>query len=143
MLVKPWVNHDRLDDEVIAIDLNSGAYYAFEGAAADTWTLLLAGLDPAAIGTRLAERYEVTPLVAAADVARFFEELLAQGLVEAGGELDKPAGGPPPPSGPTERAPYVAPTIEHYDDLADLFALDPIHEVDNAGWPRARRGEAS
>lgn len=143
MLVKPWVNHDRLDDEVIAIDLNSGAYYAFDGAAADAWTLLLTGLDLAAIGIWLAERYEVTASTAEADVARFFAELLAHGLVDSGGEVDESASLAQPRSGPTERAPYVAPTIEHYDDLADLFALDPIHEVDATGWPRARGGEAS
>ena len=29
--VSPWVTHERLDDEVIAINLETGAYYALDG----------------------------------------------------------------------------------------------------------------
>jgi hypothetical protein len=29
--------------------------------------------------------------------------------------------------------------LERYDDIADIIAMDPIHEVDeNAGWPKPR-----
>jgi hypothetical protein len=28
------------------------------------------------------------------------------------------------------------PRLERYTDMKDYFLLDPIHEVDTAGWPR-------
>ena len=43
---------------------------------------------------------------------------------------------PPPPN--AVRKPYTAPAVQKYDDLEDLLLLDPIHEVDEAGWPVAR-----
>ncbi len=30
---------------------------------------------------------------------------------------------------------YVAPVLESFTDMQDLILLDPIHEVDAAGWP--------
>ena len=36
------------------------------------------------------------------------------------------------------KKPYTAPAVQKYDDLEDLLLLDPIHEVDEAGWPVAR-----
>jgi hypothetical protein len=30
---------------------------------------------------------------------------------------------------------YRSPAIERFDDLEELLVLDPIHEVDEAGWP--------
>jgi hypothetical protein len=29
--------------------------------------------------------------------------------------------------------------IDKYDDMRDLLALDPIHEVDSGGWPLAKK----
>src|SRR5437667_200038 len=37
------VTHERLDDEVIAIDLDSGAYFALDDVAADCWSILASG----------------------------------------------------------------------------------------------------
>ena len=32
---------------------------------------------------------------------------------------------------------FVAPMLERYDDIANIMAVDPIHDVDrSAGWPR-------
>jgi hypothetical protein len=30
---------------------------------------------------------------------------------------------------------WVAPTLTVYADMQDLFQLDPIHDVDETGWP--------
>jgi len=33
-------------------------------------------------------------------------------------------------------APFATPVVEVFNDLADLIAIDPVHEVDaSAGWP--------
>jgi hypothetical protein len=132
-----------LDDEVIAIDLNGGAYFAFDGAAADAWTLLAAGHGPEVIAAELAGRYDVAAAAAAADVAVFADELVAQGL------LDRTESPGTPPAAEwllphiEGRLDYVRPSTDRYDDLADLLKLDPIHEVDDeTGWPVGRQDEA-
>jgi hypothetical protein len=132
--VSPWVTHERLDDEVIAINLETGAYYALDGVAADCWALVAAGTSiDDTIGV-LCERYDVEAPRARADVEAFVSELLHERLVDhddgAISELVLPE--------PTGVKPYAPPAVQKYDDLEDLLLLDPIHEVDEAGWPVAR-----
>jgi hypothetical protein len=134
----PHVTHERLDDEVIAINLETGAYYALDGPSADCWTLVAAGAAPDEMVALLDARYDVSPEVVRADVAAFLAQLVEQGLAA---ETDAPvAAEGDPPALPTGAAavPYAAPSLTRYDDLDDLLLLDPIHEVDDAGWPIAR-----
>jgi Coenzyme PQQ synthesis protein D (PqqD) len=132
------LTHERLDDEVIAIDLESGAYFALDDAAADGWSILAAGgsLDDAI--DAVATRFAVTPDEARPDLERFAEELVEAGLLE---RVD--ADPVPVELGPRANAsrPYRAPAIERFNDLEDLLLLDPIHEVDDAGWPVSRADE--
>jgi hypothetical protein len=145
--LSPWVTHERLDDEVIAINLETGAYYALDGVAADCWTLVAAGQAPDQIVTTLDGRYDVSADTVRDDVAAFLAALVEQGLAA---ETDEPAGGDANGDGDDDdddaevvtadgltRA-YSAPALTRYDDLDDLLLLDPIHEVDDAGWPIAR-----
>jgi hypothetical protein len=129
-----WVKHERLDDEVMVIDLESGAYFAFVAAAADTWTLLAGGADAAAVGSELVTRYEVGPEQAAAEVGAFADQLVGAGLLERG---DPPQGAVLPPAGGV-RLEWQAPTIQRFDDLQDLLLIDPVHEVEPTGWPAGR-----
>jgi hypothetical protein len=32
---------------------------------------------------------------------------------------------------------FEPPTLEHYTDMEYFLLLDPIHEVDESGWPHA------
>ncbi len=145
--LSPWVTHERLDDEVIAINLETGAYYALDGVAADCWTLVAAGQNPDDIVTILDARYDATADTVRDDVTAFLAALVEQGL---GAETDEPASsnGSGNGSGNGDGAAavtadgvtraYTVPALTRYDDLDDLLLLDPIHEVDDAGWPIAR-----
>ena len=72
----------------------------------------------------------MTPLTEASErTAAFLDALVAEGLVS-----DTPG---------TEKrtvevalpATFTAPNLETFTDLQELLMLDPIHEVDAAGWP--------
>ena len=39
----------------------------------------------------------------------------------------------------SERTPFMEPLIEKYEDMQDLLMLDPIYEVDFAGWPVVKK----
>lgn len=134
--VSPWVTHERLDDEVIAINLETGAYYALDGVAADCWVLSAGGSEIDELVVAITERYEVEEPQARSDVTGFLAELLEERLVVAGSDAE-PSPVSPLASLPAKKA-YVAPAVQKYDDLEDLLLLDPIHEVDEAGWPVAR-----
>jgi hypothetical protein len=36
------------------------------------------------------------------------------------------------------KSPFEMPKLSKYTDMEDLLALDPIHEVDEMGWPNAK-----
>ena len=128
------VAHERLDDEVVVINLETGAYYALDGASADCWTLLSRRLPVAAAADLIAERYGVDDRVVRDDVGALAAELVREGLAAwDSGEAQEVNG-----TGvlPTACAPrYDCLRIEKYDDMEELLLLDPIHEVDAAGWP--------
>lgn len=134
--VSPWVTHERLDDEVIAINLETGAYYALDGVAADCWALSASGSATDEIVAVITGRYEVDESQVRADIDQFVERLVAERLIVVGGD-GEPAPGSDLPALAAKK-PYTAPAVQKYDDLEDLLLLDPIHEVDEAGWPVAR-----
>lgn len=128
------VSHERLDDEVIAIDLETGAYFAFDGPAADCWTIAVAGGSVDDIVVALTARYDVSSDTAAADAASFLESLVESGIARVEPEGSSPNAQPAFADFAT-RLPYTTPVVDRYEDLATLLLIDPIHEVDDAGWP--------
>ena len=130
--VCPWVTHERLDDEVIAINLETGAYFVLEGAAAECWTALVDGASPESVARHLQSRYDVTEERALTDSMSVLAELQASAMV---GVVEGDEAGRPAFDGSTVA--YAEPVVQKYDDLEDLLLIDPIHEVDG-GWPVAR-----
>ena len=52
---------------------------------------------------------------------------------------DDAAVAPPNGSAPADAARvFEAPRLEKYTDMQDLVLLDPVHEVDEQGWPQQR-----
>jgi hypothetical protein len=133
--IAAWVTHERLDDEVIAIDLETGIYYGLDDVAAECWTLLAGTASTGDLVSALQARYDAPVHQLEADVAAFVAELLRERLIE-------PRAVDPDHHAPTldrgSATTYTAPVLIRYDDLQDLLLLDPIHEVDEAGWPVAR-----
>ena len=41
------------------------------------------------------------------------------------------------------RLPFAAPVLHKYTDMEDLLLLDPIHDVDESGWPNTNPNNAS
>jgi len=129
----PSVTHERLDDEVIAINLETGIYYALVGTAADVWSALDPTETVSAIAGALAGRYDAALDEVQADVEAFVLRLEAAGLLAERATTAETRGALPPLP-PDSR--WVAPEFEEYRDMADLVLLDPIHQVDETGWPR-------
>jgi hypothetical protein len=131
--IGPEIVHETVDDEVIAIDLASGSYYSLAGSGPVIWELLGSGVSEAAIVTALAVQFEAEEVEIGAAVSALLGQLRENGLVvsEEGAPKEAPA-----TPGPGEKVPFEAPRLERYTDMKDYFLLDPIHEVDTAGWPR-------
>ena len=130
--VRPTVRHERLEDEVIAIDLESGAYFALDDVAAVCWSVLAGGATLDAAVDATVARFDVASETAQRDIEHFVDELVRVGLLGPADQAPESAG---VPDAATELRAYKPPAIERFDDLEELLVLDPIHEVDEAGWP--------
>jgi hypothetical protein len=133
--VRSSVTHERLDDEVIAIDLESGSYFALDDVAADCWSILAGGGSLDAAVDAVVERFDVAPDTARSDVEWFAEQLVREQLLEPS---DAAPISVPAPRRVGRTCEYRRPAIERFNDLEELLLLDPIHEVDEAGWPVTR-----
>jgi hypothetical protein len=137
--------HDTIDNETIAINQLSGTYYSLEGAAAVAWQMLRDGASVPDIAWRLESMYDVQSGPLQDSVAAFVRELLAEELiVEAAHGLDGAAGGnglgPAAADLPADatdgpRPPFAGLRLQRYNDLEVMLLADPIHEVDDTGWP--------
>ena len=124
--------HERLDDEVVAIDLERATYYGMAGTAADIWTSFEQPATLGGVARALARRYGAPLDGVRADVTRFASRLEAEGLLVRAATVK----GPRWPDGaePAGRS-WETPVVEAYDDMAHLLLPEPTRLVDEAGWP--------
>jgi hypothetical protein len=127
------VVHEEVDGEVIAIDLSGGAYYSIAGSGTAIWAQLAAGASEEEIRAAVATRFDADPETVAGEVAGLLERLRECGLVVA---VEQEGETPTLPPAAGEKEPFEPPRFERYTDMKDYFLLDPIHEVDAAGWPK-------
>jgi len=130
--------HETIDNEVVIVDLERGYYFSLRSTAAEIWTSILAGLSMDLIVNKLSKHYEIENSQIEGSVSNFIHELLEENIII-------PAISGVGAEGVTNQEPqvtkyetpdeYTNPEIEKYTDMAELLLLDPIHEVDESGWP--------
>ena len=136
----PTVTHETIDGEAVIINLDSGNYYSLVEAGSVIWALVERGASASEVQDLLQQTYQG----AATDIDQGVEELLAQlqqenlivavdeGLTVVPGELLQVV----PSSNGHEKPLFNAPSLNKYSDMQELLLLDPIHDVDDAGWPK-------
>jgi hypothetical protein len=133
-VTNPQVIHETIDGETIIIDLATGTYFSLQGAAPAIWNALVAGESDEQLIARLQSVYAADAAELRDTISPFLEELVRSQLI-APGEAAGPAA--PGPTETGERVAFVAPKLERYEDMQDIILLDPVHKVDNQGWPHA------
>jgi hypothetical protein len=135
------VVHETIDGEAILIHMETGFYYSLDGTGSEIWDLVVAGYTTDEIGARLAERYDAPAGQIDEAVLALVDRLKEEGLVD---EVDAASNGSAPPrvtfadTGNGRRTEFVEPALHRYTDMADFMLVDPIHEVDDSGWPNAK-----
>jgi hypothetical protein len=125
--------HERVEDEVIVINLRTGTYFSLVGTAADAWDLLLAGAPLEDVAAGVAHRYGAEVPDVQRDLDAFVTSLVDEELLVVADS--RTALGSFDDLGAAAERTYHPPMLEKYDDMEELLLLDPIHEVDESGWP--------
>ena len=139
MINRAAILSERFGNEVVAINNNNGNYYSLNGISADIWALLESGASLQTIIEQVENRYASENDQIASSVTEFVDELLKQELVVVAEAAASPEGARLPV--PQQPLPFDTPRLEVYSDMQDLLLLDPIHEVDETGWPNRPRQE--
>ena len=135
----PLVTGEIVDGEVIIINYVTGAYYSLLKVGVDIWRFIEKRATLGEIIEEIRHRYDGQPQEIEESVTELVAQLQREDLITAV-ELDavEPIGaiGLSKEDGPaTAKLPFEVPLLEKYDDMQELLLLDPIHEVDEAGWP--------
>jgi len=139
----PDVVHQTIDGEAVIIHLARGFYYSLDKVGADVWAAIHERKDLSALLAALKARYTHTGTDLERAVVDFVEALRREELVvedsvdRASDTAESAANGAPD----SARVPFEPPVLHRYTDLQDLLSLDPIHQVDEAGWPEPRPGQ--
>jgi hypothetical protein len=130
------ITWDEIGGEIVAINLVTGHYHALRGSARDVFVLIDAGIGLDELIGMVAEP-DAPGADVETDVRSFIAELEQAGLVvDQAPSASMPEGLGALPEIQTGGS-WTAPVLETFTDLEDLMLLDPVHDVDDQGWPRA------
>jgi Coenzyme PQQ synthesis protein D (PqqD) len=124
---------ETVDGETILIHLQTGSYYSLTGAGPGIWALAGGSRSAVEIARELAERHGENERTVMSSVIGLLTELVAEDLLEPG--VSRIANGTDPPAATEPSTAWSAPKLARYDDMKDFLLVDPIHEVDESGWP--------
>lgn len=137
----PAVVAEIIDGEAVIMDLATGHYFSTQHVGCDIWRGIELGASQQTIARWLAATYGIETAVAAICVAAFVDELTQRNLVVVGNGAQ--AGVEPADNWMTGGRPFAAPVLNTYTDMEELLLLDPIHDVDQAGWPMPKAPDST
>jgi hypothetical protein len=132
----PSVVSEIIDGEAVIMNLKSGNYYSTEHVGSMLWGWIEQGRTYDQLLSLLNVSFATVPEDYAVSVDSFIAELIAQDLIREG-QTDRATSSSNEDAWPQANGtlPFRAPTLNVYADMKDLLLLDPIHDVDEVGWP--------
>lgn len=129
--------YEVLNTEVIVINFSTGDYYELPHVAKHVWQSLEQHLSTANIIQLLSNFFKKDPEQVKMDVENFVTQLLEHGLIIESDnsatlsveDLENIIGQD------CRHWEYDKPAVNKYSEVQNLLLLDPIHDVDETGWP--------
>ena len=131
----PAVIGESIDGELLIVNLETGAYFSARGSGELIWSLAATGLGMGEIANTVAAAFSGDGAEIRAATLSFIENLVSEGLIVVAPAGDLRSGAVPPTAEPL---PFALPVLEKFTDMQELLLLDPVHEVEETGWPHAR-----
>jgi hypothetical protein len=136
---EPNVVHDTIDGETIILNLETGNYFSLDGTGVLIWEWIRMTGDWKPAVEKMAKENpgldeEIRQSVSAFITLLMEENLLAtaknKDITEISDELEN--------SLILAARDYKAPVLNKYTDMQELLLLDPIHDVNEQGWPESK-----
>jgi len=122
------VAHEIIDGEAIVIHFDTGNYYSLGGISAQLWQWFTAG----ARRQQILNAFQDLQPDQIQSLDGFIDSLLKEQILE---KIIADAGLQPASPLSEYGAPFETPKFSKYNDMQNLLMSDPIHDVDETGWP--------
>ena len=137
----PNVVHETIDGEAVIINLMTGRYYSLEEVGVDIWDLIERNTSIAEMVVSLQHHYDTKNHDVEDVLTQFIEQLKEEELIvpepTRSVSISNLSGISNGQTSLAEKPVFALPILRKYTDMEALLVLDPIHEVDETGWPNS------
>ncbi|BAQ61475.1 hypothetical protein GM3708_1881 [Geminocystis sp. NIES-3708] len=136
----PKVVQETIDGEVVIVNLKKGYYYSLLDISAEIWSYIENGISQEEIIKLIIQKYSGNEDDIIIQIQDFCQQLLIEEIIIADlapqniskkNTIIKEHIN-------TNKPFFIPPKLTKYTDMEELLTLDPIHEVDEMGWPNAK-----
>lgn len=141
----PSVIHEIIDGEAVLVNLESGSYYSMDNVGAVIWDHIEKGLSNSQIIEAITAQYDGDQATIAEATLQLLAQLQKEQLIvvsEASSEPDDHASVLTGNTKGQARPQFEEPSLQKFTDMEELLLLDPIHDVDESGWPHLNPNNA-
>lgn len=129
---------DVFGDEVVLVNLESGVYYSLRESAAQMWIRIIEQYSTTEILTDLNQIYQVGEYDMVSDINIFVAQLLEEKIIKIVTGSEKKSINF---NSKGTLVIYKTPVLETFSDMQEILLLDPVHDVDKAGWPISKNSD--
>ena len=129
---------DVFGEEVVLVNLQSGVYYSLKYSAAQIWIRLINQYSPTEVFADLIQIYQVDENDLISDINLFITQLLEDKIIKIASETEKKS---IEFNSKGILVTYTSPVVEAFSDMQEILLLDPVHDVDKAGWPISKNSD--
>lgn len=130
----PNIVCEVFDNEVVAVNLDVGIYYSITGISATVWQMIQNNFSIEEM-VKILTTHCANPDGIQENLDIFLQKLIDKSLIITSASL----GNTPLKElelGKIDKMPELC--IEEFSDMQDILLLDPVHDVDESGWPSAK-----
>ena len=136
----PAVVSEIIDGEAVIMNLKSGNYFSTEHVGGLLWGWIEQGKTYRQLLELVRTTFSAVPDDMAATVDLFISDLIANDLVrESQTNTVQTSPAQTDAAQVNGARGFRAPILNVYADMKDLLLLDPIHDVDEVGWPTPKQ----
>ena len=133
------IAHESFEDEIHLINFTTGLYYTIDKTGMYAWNLIKENRTIEYIAQKMLKHYDVNYALLKEVLFKFITDLRNAGLI-----VPDTSGGHPalekegPSETPANKIKFDTPKIQEFTDIKEILLLDPIHDVNELGWPHKK-----
>ncbi len=117
-----------IDQEIVVISLATGTYFSLKSPASTIFALLESGCPRSELPAKLNELYSAPANLDVDQIESFIDQLINESIMEYCKSSDC-RGFDHGTIQSLAVPPYKTPVLDKFEDMQDLFLLDPVHPV--------------